>query len=489
MKLLIAAFLSLTLVNSSYAEETQPKNKSVLVVMKEQADLSLAEDLQVLSEKRAYVYDTLRKLALRTQEDLVEQLTAKGVLFSRLYILNAISVYNPSKQLLAELQARDDVEKIIPGPNIRLPKPVAEFDMEALMEVLSDKEPGDNLQYVGATNVWEDFGATGEGIVIGGQDTGIQWDHPALVRQYRGTTVTGLDHNYNWHDAIKLQVASRRNKCGYATKEPCDDNDHGTHTLGTVLGAEEDKNFIGMAPNSQWIGCRNMDGGVGRPQFYMECFEFFLAPYAQGANPMTDGDPFRSADVINNSWGCPVRGSSAEGCQSDEFRPVLAAMKAAGIMVVVSAGNEGSSCGSIGAQPATVSDLVFTVGAYSHRSKKIASFSSRGPSILDGAVGPDVVAPGVSIRSATTGSGYSGWMWSGTSMAGPHVAGLVALMWSANPELKGNVDATAKIIRQTAIPKTTNQTCGGVPGSEIPNNTYGHGVIDAYAAVQAAINF
>jgi subtilisin family serine protease len=98
---------------------------------------------------------------------------------------------------------------------------------------------------------------------------------------------------------------------------------------------------------------------------------------------------------------------------------------------------------------------------------------------------PNVSAPGVNVRSSVPGGGYE--LKSGTSMAGPHVAGLVALMISANPDLAGQVDTIEQIIEQTAVPKTTEQNCGDIPGTQVPNNTYGYGRVDALAAVEAAL--
>lgn len=167
------------------------------------------------------------------------------------------------------------------------------------------------------------------------------------------------------------------------------------------------------------------------------------------------------------------------------MRPVLKAIAAAGIVNVVSAGNEGPGCASIGDQPATHSELTLAVGAIDHRCGAIAGFSSRGPSVLDGLVGPDVTAPGMSIRSSVPGGGYQAALWSGTSMAGPHVAGLVALLWSAHPGLRGDVAETTRLIRATARPKTATERCGAVAGDAIPNNTYGYGIIDAWAAAAA----
>ncbi len=197
---------------------------------------------------------------------------------------------------------------------------------------------------------------------------------------------------------------------------------------------------------------------------------------------MTDGKPTLAPHVINNSWGCP----SEEGCESDELYPAIQALYKAGILVVASAGNDGPGCSTIQSAPAQHSDVTLSVGAHNHRDGKIASFSSRGPSKFDGAIGPHVTAPGVSIRSAIPGNEYDGTLWSGTSMAGPHVAGLVALLWSANPALIGQIDETKRLIQSTADAKSSDQMCGGVAGARIPNNTFGHGAINAFKAVMKA---
>jgi subtilisin family serine protease len=217
---------------------------------------------------------------------------------------------------------------------------------------------------------------------------------------------------------------------------------------------------------------------VGTPTTYTECFEWFLAPTdANDQNP----DPALSPDIITNSWTCPP----SEGCLDDTIlRLVVANVRAAGIAVVVAAGNGGPVCGTIVDPPALYPES-FTVGS-TRQDELIAVNSSRGPALLGGESlrKPDVSAPGVLIRSARKNSSYR--TLSGTSMATPHVAGLMALMISANPALAGNVDALESIIRQTAVPLTTTNGCGGDTSTDVPNHTFGDGRIDALAAVQAA---
>jgi subtilisin family serine protease len=265
--------------------------------------------------------------------------------------------------------------------------------------------------------------------------------------------------------------------------------------MGTVLGDDGAGNRTGVAPGARWIGCRNMRRGFGNPGAYAECTEFFLAPYFHQGDPFEDGNVAMSPHVVNNSWGCP----DFEGCFPDTLKPAVEALRAAGIMMVVSAGNDGPGCGTAGTPPANY-DAVLSVGA-TNEEGRIVGFSSRGPA--DGLIKPDVSAPGEIVRSSVPGGGYG--FAGGTSMAGPHVAGLVALLWSANPSLVGDIDATEALICQTAAPRPVGNACtsedegagfaalisnpvcacGDTTGS--PNNVYGCGYIDAEAAVRAAL--
>ena len=251
--------------------------------------------------------------------------------------------------------------------------------------------------------------------------------------------------------------------------------------MGTMVG-EEGENQIGVSPGASWVGCRCMERGYGKPSSYIECFEWFLAPTdLNNENP----DPSKAPHVIANSWSCP----EMEGCDSTNWavmEMVVDNLKASGVVVVVSAGNSGSQgCGSVNT-PAGFFEGSFSIGATASNDT-IAGFSSRGPVTANGSgiMKPNVSAPGVSVRSSVANGGYASY--SGTSMAGPHAAGMVALIISANPSLAGQVEVIEDIIESTAVPKTTDEECGGVLGSEVPNNTYGYGRIDALAAVNAAL--
>jgi uncharacterized repeat protein (TIGR01451 family) len=439
-----------------------------LVLLTEQADLTHVTTLSGKAAKGRAVYDALRTVAQRTQAPLRTWLDAHGAEYRSFYIVNMLAVRGDAALALA-LTKRPDVARLAANPSVRADLPIHEPSTAATPSAVASIPWG--VAQINADDVWA-LGVTGQGIIVAGQDTGYDWDHPALVDQYRGWNGATVIHDYNWHDAIHSGGGS----CGADSPEPCDDYGHGTHTLGTMIGDDGLGSQIGVAPGAQWIGCRNMNVGVGTPATYAECFEFFLAPYPLGGDPFTDGDPTKAPHVINNSWSCPV----SEGCDVDSLRDVVENTRAAGIVVVVSAGNSGSACSTVNTPPA-LHDASFTVGA-TDVSDQIASFSSRGPVTVDGSgrPKPDVAAPGVNVWSSVPDGGYG--YKNGTSMAAPHVSGLVALLWSAWPHLIGNVDLTERIIQETARP-WVNTACGGDADGH-PNNVYGWGIVDALAAVR-----
>jgi serine protease AprX len=448
----------------------------VLVVLRAQADLSGADALPTKEAKGRYVYEALRAVAEASQRSLRAALDAQQVEYQAFYIVNALKVRADSK-LVSSLAARSDIARIEPNPWV---KSVPDTPLQT-QEALVPQGIEGNIARVHAPEVWA-LGYTGQGVVVAGQDTGYDWDHPALIRQYRGWDGVAADHDYNWHDAIHGDNPHTPigNPCGFDSPAPCDDHGHGTHTMGTMVGDDGVTHQIGMAPGARWIGCRNMEQGWGTPATYMECFEFFLAPYPLGGAP-ADGDPALAPDVVNNSWSCPPD----EGCVPDSLEASVAALRQAGIAVVVSAGNYGSACQTV-RFPAAIYQQSFSVGAFDHRNDTIAAFSSRGPVTYGGATyrKPNIAAPGVSVNSSVPGGGYSSY-YSGTSMAAPHVAGAVALLLSAAPGYRGQVDAIEQLLTRTAEPKTTAQGCGGDGPADVPNNVWGWGILDSLAAVEA----
>jgi subtilisin family serine protease len=376
------------------------------------------------------------------------------------YLANALEV-RAGPAVASWLASRPEVGSVLHNPVLRpLPAPAPSSEGSA-------SAPTDvpwNLELIRAPRVWRELGVDGTGIVIGQSDSGAQWDHPELRTAYRGGPG---EHAYNWLDPW------------YGTSVPTDRNGHGTHTLGTAVGQS-----VGVAPGAQWYACVNLARNMGSPALYLECMQFMLAPYPPGGNAFTDGLPARGAHVINNSWGCP----RLEGCDPTALVSAARALRVAGLFVVSAAGNEGERCGTV-SSPLALYDAVLSVGAID-ATGQLAFFSSRGPVQADGSgrVKPDLVAPGVQVLSAYPGNTY--YVADGTSMASPHVAGVVALIWSANPGLIGNIDRTEQILFGTAQPYAYAQhgtpRCGE-PGA-VPSNAVGHGIVDAYAAVQRAMD-
>jgi hypothetical protein len=229
------------------------------------------------------------------------------------------------------------------------------------------------------------------------------------------------------------------------------------------------------------MGCRNMRGGVGTPESYTTCFEFFLAPYPPGGDPFSDGRPEFAPHIINNSWGCPP----SEGCNKDSLRQVVETVRAAGLMVVASAGNNGGGCSGV-VDPIAIYDATFSVGAHDANGN-LGAFSSKGPVTADGSgrLKPDLTAPGVNVLSTYRFGGTA--TLSGTSMAAPHVAGAVALLWSAAPWLVGEVDLTEQLLLKSATP-VYSTICGDGAIPTSPNYAFGFGRLDVAAALEMAMN-
>jgi serine protease AprX len=451
------------------------KSAQFLVVFRHQ--LSVRSNIpggMAADVRAAALVQDLRSTADTSQKNVRIYLERQAVQYTPYWVANVIEVVG-DRQVVETLAGYSDVALIEPNRSFTVDLGVdsALTPGEEGLMAPATIEPG--LTQVHAPLVWA-RGATGVGTVYAVADTGVYWQHPALISHYRGWNGTTADHNYSWWDAIHLDINGGGNPCGFTVQYPCDDYGHGTHVAGTGVGDDGAGHQIGMAPGARWIACRNMDNGVGRPSTYMECFQFFMAPTRlDGSDPRPELRP----DVISNSYSCP----ETELCSVHSMQLVLEAVRAAGIFMSVSAGNSGPGCETIYNPPA-LEAAVFTIGAVDS-SNMIASFSSRGPVTVDGTplMKPELVAPGESTYSSLNTGGYG--YKSGTSMAAPHVAGAVALLWGAFPLLRGNVDATEDLLETTAQPLTTSQGCGSDGITQVPNNVYGWGLLDVKAAYDA----
>ena len=373
---------------------------------------------------------------------------------------------------MASIEAFSPVVATLLGPSVA--------PLQQLPDVDPDQPSNWNIELVGADRVWKDLNVRGEGAVVAGFDTGVGFTHPALVDNYRGYQAGTYNHNYNWFEPdSKLYPDGNLGPSASGEPRDCDRfSTHGTHTMGTMVGREElrgsvSSTQIGMAPNAQWIAVpgicgTTMPGGIGDDIGGLKAFQWLLCPTDLSGDLRT-ADCSKAPDVVNNSWGSanPV---------NDVFRPAIQALRAAGIAPVFASGNPTADAGSIGA-PANAPEAI-TVGATDIRDR-IASFSGRGPSFFEGEQKPELSAPGVEVRSSVGRNEY--FSYSGTSMAAPHVAGLVALLVSADL-LDGvrdfNVDELERFMQDTAIDL----------GQSGADDDYGAGRINAYEAVRWAIS-
>ncbi|HEX5598741.1 MAG TPA: S8 family serine peptidase [Micromonosporaceae bacterium] len=429
-------------------EITKTGKSTFWVFLSSKADLSGANKLRKKADKAAHVYRTKTEHANRTQAGLRGLLKREGADFTPFWLVNTIRVTGDA-DLLAQIALRSDVSQIRADEPVPVPEPMPGKELPTV------NANEWNIDRINAPRVWNDLGVRGEGIVVANIDTGVQFDHPALAQTYRGRNGDGsVDHNYSWFDPARV--------C--PTTAPCDNNDHGTHTMGTMVGLDG-TNVIGVAPGAKWIAAKGCESSSCSRASLLASGEWIVAPTdLNGANPRPDLAP----DIVNNSWG----GGSAD---DPWYHETVSAWVAAGIFPAFANGNSGPGCNTAGV-PGRYA-ISYSSGAFDINNA-IASFSSRGAG-ENGVIKPDIAAPGVNVRSAVRGGGYAAF--NGTSMASPHTAAAVALMWSASPSLHGDIAETRRLLDQTAI-DTNNTTCGGTAEK---NNVFGEGRLDAYAAVEA----
>ncbi len=443
-------------VEQAVREQVASGDTTFWVILREQADLSAAPATADWAARGQLVYDLLRATADRSQVGLRQLLQERGAPFEPFWISNAIRVTGGA-DLVDIIAARPEVAEIRADVTYHIPEPLP-GQQEAQIQAFEW-----NIARVRAPEVWSTFSDRGEGIVVANIDTGVQFNHPALVKQYRGRKPDGtFDHNYNWVDPSEV--------CGRPSLVPCDNVNHGTHTMGTMVGDDGDPgtNQIGVAPHAKWIAAKGCETFGCSLSALLKSGQWVLAPTdLQGKNPKPELRP----DVVNNSWG---------GAPTDPFyRDTVRAWVAAGLFPAFANGNAGPGCGSVSA-PGSYPES-YGVGAFDINNA-IAPFSSRGPApaVFGAGIKPQIAGPGVNVKSSVPGGNYANF--SGTSMATPHVAGAVALLWSAAPASKGNIPATRAFLDDAGI-STSDLSCGGTPDN---NNVWGHGRLDAFAAVDFA---
>jgi subtilisin family serine protease len=424
-------------------------NATFWVMLSKKADLSAAPLIRDWNRRGQFVYDALTNTAKTSQAGLRAYLNARGIAYHSFWLVNTMQITG-DRALVDALAKRTDVARLRLSSHLTIETPKASGRSPDTIEW--------NIDRINAPDVWSTFGDRGQGIVVANVDTGVQFNHPALIRQYRGRLQTGgFQHNYSWW-----------NPTNFGSKTmPTDNVDHGTHTMGTMVGEDASMaNQIGVAPRARWIAAKGCETTSCSDNALLSSGQWITAPTNLAGN---DPRPNLRPNIVNNSWG---------GGGGDTFyQGIVDGWVAAGIWPAFSNGNSGPSCQSSGSPGDFIN--TYSAGAFDINNA-IASFSSRGPSLFGGEIKPNIAAPGVNVRSSVPNNAYDSF--DGTSMASPHVAGTVALIWSEVPSLKGDITTTRQILDDSAV-DTAAANCGGTTDD---NNVWGEGKLDAFAAVSLA---
>jgi len=460
--------------------DSPTKATDFLVFLADQPALEPAYQIADWNERGRFVYQTLQDHAEKSQKALREMLDSQGIIYQPLKIVNGLLVHGTADTLqkLAALQdvALIQANRVVYLPQRKLPLWPAQNAFQAAFQaatLANCKADNRNICWhvrkVNADRVWNEFGVTGQGIIVANIDSGVDYTQPALINSYRGNRGKGqFEHNYNWYDAVESSL------------EPIDTlySSHGTSTMSMMVGRGDgsaEMPAIGVAPGARWIAARACNSGTCRTSDLLKAAEWLLAPTDLAGNYP---QPSLRPHIINNSW-------AQEGGDLS-YTKVIAAWRAAGIFPVFANGNDGTTKCGTALSPADYSNVI-GVGA-TDENNKIASFSSIGPT-KSGLTKPDLVAPGKGVVAATMGTEkYKSE--DGTSFAAPLVAGAVALLWAANPALSGNYATTYDLLTKNSLPitdtafnSTSYEKCSA---AKTPNNIYGSGLMDIYATIKKA---
>lgn len=440
---------------------------SIIIHLKEQADidaldLALRQERATRAERHERVVRALREVASRTQPALIAYLNEerdRGNVagFTPYWISNMI-IAHATVEEIRRLADHPSVGFIEPNFRYTLIEPVTPGRSRPGRRGIGISE---GLRAINADRVWHELGITGAGRIVANLDTGVDGNHPALASRWRGNQ-PGVDPGEAWFDPIT------------GSSFPFDTYGHGTPVMGIMTGlGGTTADTIGVAWGALWIASNaiNQDEGEELDNDIIDALQWFADP---DGNPQTVDDV---PDCVQNSWGVNESIPGYTDCDG-RWNSAIDNCEATGVVLIFAAGNEGPAPGSL-LSPADRADTpfnCFAVGAVDATNNEfpypIAYFSSRGPSGCDGiSIKPEVVAPGINIYSSIPGGGYQQEGVSGTSFAGPHVTGVVALMREANPDL------TMDEIKEVLMASSHDF---GPPGEE---NTYGAGFIDAYEAV------
>ena len=432
-------------IEAGLLEKLQDGTVNSFLVMLGEADLSGADRLD-WNARGEYVYRQLTDHAHSSQETLLADVNLQGGTATSFWIIDAVMV-DGDAALAERVSGFSEVTSVSSVPEFELTG--VSRAARSVVAGAGTSDPSWGMRQIHADLVW-DAGVTGGGVTVGVLDTGIDATHPAISRQYR--------NDHGWWDGF-----------GFCD-QPCSGSDeHATAVTSLVLGGDgngSDPNDIGAAPDAQWIAAR-VCAGLCPSDHVLGGLQFMLAPTdAFGRDPRPDLRPH----VINGSFS-----SGRYGFIQGMFESALKALRAAGILPVFSAGNRGPDCGAV-RLPGALGDAL-AVGA-TQQGGNIANFSSRGPSA--GGTKPNLVAPGQDVAIAVPGGGYE--TGSGTSASAPTVAGVAALVISANTGYAGDLGGVASVMGSTAFP-TSDSQCGEAGP---PNNVYGYGEVRADAAVAKA---